>query len=63
LGQRGYRMIGLDLNEDALAIARQRAQEVDVEVTWHAADMRDIPYEGELDAVISIFSSWVLPNG
>ena len=35
-----------------------RAQKAGVEITWHQADMRDIPYEGVLDAVISWFTSW-----
>ena len=58
LAQRGYEMAGLDLNADALAVARKRAEEAGVGVLFHEAEMRSIPYSGELDAVINIFSSW-----
>ena len=58
LAQRGYEMAGLDLNAEALDVARQRAKEAGVGLPFHEADMRHIPYSGELDAVINIFSSW-----
>ncbi len=58
LAQRGYEMVGLDLNPDALDIARKRAEEARVEVSWHTADMRDIPYANQFDAVLNVFSSW-----
>lgn len=58
LAQRGYTVSGLDLDATALELAQQRAQEAGVQVTWHCADMRDIPYQGELDAVLCLFSSW-----
>jgi len=58
LAKRGFRMAGLDLDGEALEKAKVRAQKAGVEITWHQADMRDIPYEGVLDAVISWFTSW-----
>jgi len=58
LAARGYRVAGLDLDGGALEKAKDRAREAGVEIVWHQADMRDIPYEGALDAVISWFSSW-----
>ena len=58
LAARGYRVAGLDLDGGALEKARDRAREAGVEIVWHQADMRDIPYDGDLAAVISWFSSW-----
>jgi len=58
LALRGYRMAGLDLDSIALDRARRRAEEAAVEVAWHHGEMRNVPCEGELDAVLSLFSSW-----
>lgn len=58
LAERGYQMAGLDLDERALAIAQSRAQEARVDIVWHQADMRRIPYSEELDGVINVFGSW-----
>jgi len=58
LAQKGYRMTGLDLSERLLELARAAAREAGVDVRWRRADMRDIPWEEEFDAVISIFTSF-----
>ena len=63
LGQRGYRVTGIDLDSAALAIAAARAKKLGVTLELHQADMRDIPFEGQLDAVISIFSSFGYYDG
>ncbi len=58
LARRGYRMSGLDLSVFHLGLARQAAKKADVSVRWHRADMRDIPWDGEFDAVINMFTSF-----
>jgi ubiquinone/menaquinone biosynthesis C-methylase UbiE len=58
LADQGYEVVGVDLNESALDIARQRAKEAGVKVQFVCADMRNIPFSGELNAVINIFSSF-----
>jgi SAM-dependent methyltransferase len=58
LARRGHRMTGLDLSALHLRLARQAAKEAGVSVRWHRADMRDIPWEGEFDAVINMFTSF-----
>lgn len=58
LALRGYHMAGLDLDEAALEKAKQTARDAGVQIAWHLADMRDIPYDGDLDVVINWFSSW-----
>lgn len=56
LAQRGYRMTGLDLSEDLLRRAEAEAQST--EVRWVRADMRQLPFAGEFDAVINIFTAF-----
>ncbi len=58
LARRGYEMTGLDLSALHLRLARQAAKEAGVGVRWHRADMRDIPWEGEFDAAINVFTSF-----
>jgi len=58
LAQRGFQMTGLDLSALHLRLARRAAKEAGVNVRWHRADMRDIPWEGEFDAVINMFTSF-----
>ncbi len=58
LARRGYRMSGLDLSALHLRLARQAAKKASVSVRWHRADMREIPWEAEFDAVINIFTSF-----
>jgi SAM-dependent methyltransferase len=58
LARRGYHVTGLDLSALHLRLARQAAKEAGVSVRWHRADMRDIPWEGEFDAVINVFTSF-----
>ena len=57
LARAGFRVTGADLSETLLARARKRAQATGVEVEWVRADMREIPWTGEFDAVLSLFSS------
>jgi SAM-dependent methyltransferase len=58
LARRGYRMSGLELSALHLRLARRAAKEAGVSVRWHRADMRDIPWEGEFDAIINMFTSF-----
>jgi ubiquinone/menaquinone biosynthesis C-methylase UbiE len=55
----GYRVTGLDLSTLHLQIARQRAEEAQVEVEWLRGDMRRLPFrEDRFDAVINMFISF-----
>jgi len=58
LARRGYQMTGLDLSALHLRYARRAAREAGVAVRWHRADMREIPWRGEFDAVINIFTAF-----
>jgi SAM-dependent methyltransferase len=58
LAQHGYQVTGLDLSDVFLGRAKAEANARDVHVRWTRADMRDIPFEGEFDAVINIFTAF-----
>ena len=58
LARRGYRMSGLDLSAFQLRLARKAAKEAGLNVRWHRADMRDIPWQSEFDAVINLLTSF-----
>jgi SAM-dependent methyltransferase len=58
LARRGYRMTGLDLSALHLRLARRAAREAGADVRWLRADMRDIPWEEEFDAVINMFTTF-----
>jgi SAM-dependent methyltransferase len=58
LARLGYRVTGLDLSEVFLERGRRSAQEAGVEVEWLHGDMREIPFKGELDAVINMYTAF-----
>ncbi len=58
LAKRGFRVAGIDLSEYLLGIARGRAEEAGVEVEFVRADMREIPWQGEFDAVVNLFTAF-----
>ena len=53
LGKRGYRVVGFDLSSSLLKRARER----DPTGTWVRGDMRDLPFSGGFDTVISLFNT------
>jgi SAM-dependent methyltransferase len=57
LARAGCRVAGVDLSPVLLDAARAGAREAGVEVDWRRLDMRELPFEGEFDAVLSLFSS------
>jgi SAM-dependent methyltransferase len=58
LARRGYNMTGLDLNSFFLEQAAIATKEAGVTVRWIRSDMRQIPFEGEMDAIVFLFSSF-----
>ena len=58
LARRGMVVTGQDLNEDYLRTAREDAAGAGVEVETVHSDMRDIPFDGEFDAVINMFTAF-----
>jgi SAM-dependent methyltransferase len=58
LARRGFRVSGLDLSEPSLEIAKAKAAEEGLDIELIHSDMRSIPFEGELDAVVNMYSSF-----
>jgi D-alanine-D-alanine ligase len=58
LAQRGYDVIGLDISERYIALARQLAEREGVHATFLRRDMREIPFEQHFDAIINVGTSF-----
>lgn len=58
LARLGMRVSGLDLSEPSLEIARTKTAEAGLDIEFVHADMREIPWTGELDGVVNMYSSF-----
>jgi len=58
LASRGYKMFGLDINENFLEIAEKNVNERGLNVTWRQGDMRNITWKNKFDAVICMWASF-----
>jgi len=57
LAAEGYEMIGLDLSEDMLMVAREKALEKDLDIFFLQQDMTSFELFGSVDAVIATCDS------
>jgi len=58
LARQGYNVTGLDLSENILQYARQKAESLRVNLDLEKRDMRNIQYMNEFDAVINVFTAF-----
>jgi SAM-dependent methyltransferase len=58
LARRGYRVTGIDLSSELLAVARTKAQEENLTVDFIRADMRTPPFQNRFGTVINMFTSF-----
>jgi SAM-dependent methyltransferase len=58
LARRGCRVTGVDISADFLAVARNAAQAQGLAISWRQSDMRDLPSQGEFDAVLCAGNSF-----
>lgn len=58
LAKRGFKVSGLDISQDFLQVARERAHTVGVDVYWINQDVRQIPYNNTFDLVFIMFGAW-----
>ena len=58
LAAAGYSMVGQDLSASFLDLAKDAAAARDLQIQFVHADMREIPFEGEFDAVINMFTAF-----
>lgn len=57
LAERGYDVVGLDLHEEMLEVARRKAEERGLNIKFLQGDALEINFENEFDAVTMFFSS------
>ncbi len=57
LARQGLAVTGFDLSAFLLREARAYADDAGVEVRWVRGDMRELPFQEEFDAALSLFSS------
>ena len=58
LAKRGFKVTGADLSEYLLGLAQRAAAEAGVEVRFQRCDMRELPWEGEFEAVINMWTAF-----
>ncbi len=58
LARHGCAVTGVDLSEPSLALAAARAAEAGVDLRLERADMRQIAFDAEFDAVINMFTAF-----
>ena len=58
LAAAGYSMVGQDLSVAFLGLAKGAAAARNLQIQFVHADMREIPFEGEFDAVINMFTAF-----
>jgi SAM-dependent methyltransferase len=58
LAERGFRVTGYDLSGYLLGLATERGERAGVEADFVQGDMRELPWEDEFDAVVSLFTSF-----
>lgn len=56
--RRGFHVTGLDLNAAYLEMAQESARASNVTLNTIAADMRQIPFQDEFDAIVNMYSSF-----
>ncbi|MDK2798735.1 MAG: hypothetical protein PWQ70_354 [Clostridiales bacterium] len=57
LAKRGYEMIGIDLSEDMLNVAVQKARDMDLDILYIHQDMTKFELYGTVDAILCLMDS------
>lgn len=57
LSARGYRMTGVDISPEFLAVARAKAKERGLAVMWEERALQDLPWEAAFDGAICMGNS------
>ncbi|HYV38356.1 MAG TPA: methyltransferase domain-containing protein [Gemmataceae bacterium] len=63
LAERGFRMTGVDISSDFLAVAKSEANRLKLDVDWHQRDMRTLPWRSEFDGAFCFGNSFGYYDG
>lgn len=58
IAKQGFQVTGIDSSADFLRIAREKAQEENVPITFRQCDMRELDYQEEFTAIINMFAAF-----
>ncbi|MBF7097737.1 class I SAM-dependent DNA methyltransferase [Alkalibacter mobilis] len=58
LGQKGYKMTGVDISDEMLSVADAKAFEVGIEVRWINSDIVDLDMDSKFECVISTMDTF-----
>ena len=58
LALQGFHVTGLDLSPLFLRRARQQAHSANAKVRWKSGDIRQLPFRGEFEAVLSLYNAY-----
>ena len=58
LAAAGYEVVGIDASQYLLGLARDAATRAAVSLSLHQMDMREMPFSGEFDAALNLFTAW-----
>jgi len=58
MARRGYNVVGQDISQELLDIARRDADESGLALQFIEKDMREIPFKNEIDIVVNFFTSF-----
>jgi SAM-dependent methyltransferase len=58
LASLGHQVVGIDLTEGFLEIARRDAEARGVQVDYHQGDMRQLDFDQEFDVLLSLFTAF-----
>lgn len=58
IARRGYQVTGVDLSADLLEVAREKSPDTPGRPTYIRADMRKLPFFGQFDGAVSLFTSF-----
>ena len=57
LAKRGYNVLGLDISQQMIDIAKEKATRLGLEISFQVGDMRHLEFKERFDAVTCIFTS------
>ncbi len=63
LAELGHEVVGVDISEGMLKVAREKARKAGLDVKFEVADAENLPFDDEeFDAVVCRHVLWTLPN-